>query len=96
LRNLVESVKIESVSFLLRLSLLIYSKNQWIPPLPNLSKTSQKVDYSFRVEKSLLKVWRKIPGNKVKVLESWAWFLGIKYINKLPASVVYPNFILVQ
>jgi hypothetical protein len=28
LRNLVESVKIESVSFLLRLSLLIYSKNQ--------------------------------------------------------------------
>ena len=83
LRILLENKKTESVSFCLRLGLLIYGRTQWIPPLPNLPNTSQKVDYSFRVEKNLLKVWQTIPDNKVKVLESWGWFFVQVWMDKL-------------
>lgn len=83
-KNLVQSGEIESVSFLFRLSLMNYKRTHWIPPLSDLSPWSNpKTDYSFRIEKETLQVWQNIQENKVKVLESWGWFLGRMYMGKL-------------
>ena len=83
-KSLVQSGEIESVSFLFRLALMNYERTGWIPPLSDLSPWSNpKTDYSFRIEKETLKVWQNIRENKVKVLESWGWFLGRMYMGKL-------------
>ena len=83
-KNLVQSGEIESVSFLFRLGLMYYIRTGWIPPLSDLSPWSNpKTDYSFRIEKETLQVWQNIKENKVKVLESWGWFLGRMYVGKL-------------
>jgi len=83
-KNLVQSGEIESVSFLFRLGLMYYAQTGWIPPLSDLLLWSNpKTDYSFRIEKETLKLWQNIKENKVKVLESWGWFLGRMYIGKL-------------
>lgn len=83
-KALVQSKEIESVSFLFRIGLESYRKTGWVPPLSELLPwTSPKVDYSFRVEKETLQVWQNIKDNKVKVLESWGWFLGRMYVEKL-------------
>jgi len=82
-KNLVQSGEIESVSFLFRLALMNYERTHWIPPLSDLLLTTPKIDYSFRIEKETLKIWQNIKENKVKVLESWGWFLGRMYVGKL-------------
>lgn len=83
-KSLVESGEIESVSFLFRLGLMNYERTGWTPPLSDLSSFSNpKTDYSFRIEKETLQVWQNIKESKVKVLESWGWFLGRMYVGKL-------------
>ena len=83
-KSLVNSGQIESVSFLFRLALMNYERTGCIPPLSDLTPWSNpKTDYSFRIEKETLKLWQNIKENKVKVLESWGWFLGRMYIRKL-------------
>lgn len=93
-KNLVHSEKIESSSFLWRLALQNYFQTGWVPPTPQVE--SKKLDYSFRVTRSTWQKWQAIQDNKTKILESWAWFLTIKYVDKLPAPIVYPNFILIS
>lgn len=82
-KGLVLNSEIESVSFLFRLCLMNYELTNWVPPLPELPLNLPKTDYSFRVEKETLKFWQEIKENKVKILESWGWFLARMYIKKL-------------
>jgi hypothetical protein len=94
IKHLVHSEKIESSSFLWRLALQNYFQTGWVPFFPKIA--SKKLDYSFRVTRSTWKKWKTIQGNKTKILESWGWFLAVEYVDKLPAPVVYPNFILID
>ena len=83
-KSLVQSGEIESTSFLFRLALMNYERTNWIPPLSDLLPWSNpKTDYSFRIEKETLKLWQNIKENKVKILESWGWFLGRMEVRKL-------------